>query len=346
MPPLFPLRQTFQRQSDTSYPRNNQTEYPMYNEFLSSIAPMRMRRIHDEQFLQNEQLDRQLHMDNRPVPVPMMPNPNFAAQTQAQAPMNVRLDNQITPYQAANLERQNRALDNQIATRGAAGDIADRRMDLTEAGGTKLDQISATAKAAIERVNANNIASGERNTADNEAAMARVNRQAIIQTKLKELENTQGIEAAKVKADLERELIDLRGDQTRKTQLAPKFQQSETPSQSRVARNDKAMKFVNQYPQYSKYVTADKNGFTITSSGDPKIDSFVNAAIYGDEVGPTERTTDINLPGAGKTTEPVKADVVTAPATGDKRTRAIAALKAGNKVVNEATIAKIMARLK
>lgn len=308
-------------------PVKQESNYPMYNEFLRSIAPMLHARRREAEGRENAELDTQRSISNRAIPSPI--EQRLPIQ-QEEKPMNVRFDPSggrgMTPYQEAQLALSGRRIEQ-------GGDIADRRMDLAEAGGSRLDQIAAqganrtgqiaqTADAAMDRLGVTNTANqardlsretarsnqidqtaghamdrvnrgGEiatgRDTTREAAAMARVNRQAEIQTKLLELRNTNSVEAAKVKAELERELIDLRGQEARETKMAPSAQQPMPPSQERIASLNKAQQTVNTHPEWRDFITITGNGFVVKPSGDPRVDEQIKAAIYGKG--------DIALPG-------------------------------------------------
>lgn len=275
-------------------PVKQESNYPMYNEFLRSIAPMLHARRREAEGRENAELDTQRSISNRAIPSPI--EQRLPIQ-QEEKPMNVRFDPSggrgMTPYQEAQLALSGRRIEQ-------GGDIADRRMDLAEAGGSRLDQIAAQGKLRGEQIDQSgkialnkqdvvgtqNIA---RDQARENATNQRQERAAVIATELANLKDAHGVEAAKVKADLERELIDLRGAEARETKMAPGVQQPLPPSQERIASLNKAQQTVNTHPEWRDFITISGNGFVIKPSGDPRVDEQIKAAIYGKG--------DIALPG-------------------------------------------------
>ena len=256
--------------------KERDTGYPMYNEFLTSIAPLLKARMAQQQGNIDTQVDRQRSIDNQPTPTPMMPNPAFQAAMEANRPMDIRMGNPggINPYQAAQLALSERRLADTEQKTDAGIDVAGRRVAIAEAAPEHaMDRTVKTGEDALAR-----------NTATNAAAMARTERQAQIGIKLQELKGNQTTEANKLKADLERELIGLRGEEARETKAAggtPIVAKTLPPSQERIASLNRAQEAVNKNPEWQEFITIDGNGFIIKPSGDPVTDERIKAAVYG-----------------------------------------------------------------
>lgn len=276
-----------------------ESNYPMYNEFLRSIAPMIHQRRKEAEGRENAALDVERSVGNQAQPMPA--GPQFPIQPPEPPPMNVRFDpsggNNITPYQQAQLALRGRALEN---TEG----IADRRMDLAEAGGSRLEQIAAqglnrtqqieqTGKINLNKQDVANTNTMARDLSKETASNRRQERAAVIATELANLKDAHGVEAAKVKAELERELIGLRGEESRETKLAPGASDLKPmpPSQERIASLNKAQELINKNPELKEFITISGNGFVIKPSGDPVIDERIKTAIYSKDVSLPSETT-------------------------------------------------------
>lgn len=329
-----------------------ESNYPMYNEFLRSIAPMIQQRRKEAEGREAAAIQEQQTIADRPA---IQPNFPIQQQERPEPPMNVRYDASggagMTPYQMAQLAIRDKGANSLIDSRIGNLDIADRKTDLLEAGGSRLDQIAAqaahktgqidqTAGHAMARLGVTGDQNAARDMSNQTAAMRRVERQGEIQRNLQELRGVQSAEAIRLRAELEREDRALQLENAKELKASPGEQKELPPSQQRIARNDRAMQLLNDHPEWKKYIKASKDGFSITKSGDPQIDTFIDAAIYTDREAPLNRTQDIELPSGNQPTT-----TTTAPSS-DKRARAIAALTKAGKAVNDKTIAMVMARLK
>ena len=254
------------------------TGFNLYDEFLSSIAPLAHQSVRKEE--KSKRMDRMFETEERErqrdFGREQLYNQNrnrlmdIANQSQELKPMNTVYQPFIDPLQERklNIQEQRNAITEALGLEKIASqrELGQERIDFGREGITSREKIAQGRTKSAEQIAAErNVLQRELQQLRGSQTMDAVNRRGQIQRELAELENEANLRE-----------IEARGTEQRKTQAEKPVTpvKPESASQEKTRAQIKMNQVLNANPEWRQWVELDENGF-------PQVAEIKEAGFFG-----------------------------------------------------------------